>query len=168
MELKARQDIHDLLVRACRGVDRLDRELIVSCYHPDAIDRHGAFNGSPGDFADWVIERHTGNISSCMHHIANEYVEIDGDSARSETCVVVYYRFEKDGEPYDMLAPGRYLDRLTRRNGQWKIQDRLVLFEKDRLDPVKEISVGPLTEKLVRSRRDREDPSYELFPALSA
>jgi hypothetical protein len=163
VELEARLQIHDVLVRLGQGVDRLDRDLIISCYHEDAIDNHGAFVGSREGFADWVIGRHTGHIESCMHFLGNEYVVVDGDQARCESYVVAFYRFLKDGRPYDMTAPGRYLDKFEKREGRWKIIDRLVIFEKDRLDPVIEKSVGPLTEMLQVSRRDDADAAYQFF-----
>ncbi len=162
-ELDARVKIHDVLVRLCQGVDRLDRDLMISCYHPDAVDNHGAFTGNREDFADWVIGRHMGNIHSCVHFIGNEYVELMGDIAKCESYVIAYYRFSKEGRLYDMTAPGRYLDKLERRDGEWKILERLVLFEKDRLDPVVEISSGPLTEALTKSRRDNCDAAYAFF-----
>lgn len=162
-ELDARLQIHDVLVKLGQGVDRLDRDLIISCYHSDAIDNHGAFVGSPEGFADWVIDRHTGHILSCMHHLGNEYIQVDGDTAKSESYVIAMYRFMKEGRLYDMTAPGRYLDKFEKRNGQWKIINRLVLFEKDRHDPVVEKSVGPLTEMLIPSRRDEADAAYAFF-----
>lgn len=162
-EINARAQIHDVLVKLCHGVDRLDRDLIISCYHSDAIDNHGAFVGTPADFADWVIGRHTGHILSCMHFLGNEYIEVDGDAAKCESYVIAMYRFMKEGQLYDMTAPGRYLDKFEKRDGQWKIVDRLVLFEKDRHDPVIEKSIGPLTEMLVTSRRDEGDAAYAFF-----
>src|SRR5690606_8703026 len=39
-----REAIHTVLMRYCRGVDRLDRDLIASVYHPDAYDHHGPSN----------------------------------------------------------------------------------------------------------------------------
>ena len=39
--VSARDEIRELLTRYCRGVDRMDAELIASAYHPDAIDEHG-------------------------------------------------------------------------------------------------------------------------------
>jgi hypothetical protein len=38
-----------------RGIDRLDRELLMSVYHEDAIDDHGVFVGNREEFADWAI-----------------------------------------------------------------------------------------------------------------
>jgi hypothetical protein len=40
-------------VRCCRGVDRMDRELLLSAYHSDAVDDHGMFVGGPEAFADY-------------------------------------------------------------------------------------------------------------------
>ena len=34
-ELLAREEIGDVIKRLARGTDRLDAELIESCYHPD-------------------------------------------------------------------------------------------------------------------------------------
>ena len=57
--LADRMAIHDCLVRYARAVDRLDRELLLSVYHADAIEDHGVFVGSPEGFADWVIGYHS-------------------------------------------------------------------------------------------------------------
>lgn len=54
-ELKDRQDIRDCLVRYCRGVDRFDREMVRSAYHPDAMDDHGDFVGGVENFIDWAF-----------------------------------------------------------------------------------------------------------------
>src|SRR5216683_16224 len=35
------QEIHDLLVRYCRGVDRRDPRLILDAFHEDGTDGHG-------------------------------------------------------------------------------------------------------------------------------
>ena len=36
-----KQEIHEVLMRYCRGIDRCDAELLHSVYHPDATDDHG-------------------------------------------------------------------------------------------------------------------------------
>ena len=40
------QQIADVIYRYARGIDRLDFDLVRSCYHPDAYDDHGSFKGS--------------------------------------------------------------------------------------------------------------------------
>ncbi|WP_221890845.1 nuclear transport factor 2 family protein [Microbispora sp. KK1-11] len=37
-EWSDQQEIHEVVLRYCRGVDRLDMDLVRSAYHPDAID----------------------------------------------------------------------------------------------------------------------------------
>lgn len=54
-EQRDRQEIHDCLLRYTRGVDRHDRELMLSAYHSDAYDDHGVAQGVARDFGDWAI-----------------------------------------------------------------------------------------------------------------
>ena len=79
-----RQQIHDCLMTYSRAVDRLDRELLLSVYHDDAIDDHGVFVGSPVEFADWVIDMHSRAHLSHQHCQFNSTIELDGDTAHAE------------------------------------------------------------------------------------
>ena len=62
-ELFDRQAIRGKLTDYCRATDRLDQELRLSVYHPDAIDDHGIFVGSPEGFVDYSCE-----LNLRMHH----------------------------------------------------------------------------------------------------
>ena len=44
-ELCDRADIFDCMYRYARGIDRMDRELLRSTYHDDAVDDHVGFVG---------------------------------------------------------------------------------------------------------------------------
>jgi hypothetical protein len=57
-EEKDRHEIRQCLLRYTRGVDRHDRALMLSAYHPDAIDEHGVAEGNPEQFCDWAIGWH--------------------------------------------------------------------------------------------------------------
>ena len=157
-EILARQQIHDAVMRYARGVDRLDRDLILSSYHADAIDDHGAFRGSADELADWILERHVGKIPSCTHFIGNSLIRVDGDVACGEIYSSVVYRVASEEGMKDMMAFGRYLDRFERRDGEWKIAERKVLSEMDRIDSVNEES--PSISYGVQGTRDKRDPSY--------
>ena len=50
--LIAKQEITDVVYAYARGIDRLDFELVRSCYPPDAYDDHGAFKGNVDDFIE--------------------------------------------------------------------------------------------------------------------
>ena len=66
-ELHDREAIRDCVARYCRGVDRFDRELILSAFHPDATDEHGKFVGNPREFVAWELEQHSKAHLSHQH-----------------------------------------------------------------------------------------------------
>ena len=80
-ELLDRQDILDCIPRYCRAVDRFDRELLLSCYHPDAIDDHGMFVGGREAFADWAFGYHSIYQNITHHVVTNHTCDLDGDVA---------------------------------------------------------------------------------------
>ena len=169
--LQDRQAIHDCLMRYSRGVDRLDRELLLSVYHEDAIDDHGVFVGNPRQFADWVVAMHTKTHLSHQHCIFNTSVDLQGDTAHVES----YYMFvglNRTGTPLAMSG-GRYLDRFEKRNGRWAIAARLCVRDWAPLAEVPKqldqaaltvVKLDERTTHLMRSgaqvARDKTDPSY--------
>jgi len=156
-----RQAIRDCLMNYCRGVDRLDRALLVSCYHPDAVDDHGVFVGDPEAFADWVIELHGRAQETTQHIITNHVCELDGDVAHAET-YWLFASMNRQGAPLT-LSGGRYIDRLERRDGRWAIALRKCVADwrgapgEGWLPPQ---AVDALNSG-ARPARDRSDPSYE-------
>jgi hypothetical protein len=159
-QLCDRAEIHDCLMRYCRGVDRLDRELVISAYHADALDDHGVVVLPPAEFADWAFSYHSEYQHSTQHAITNVSYDIVGDQAHIES----YYTFWADNKiKPNQIAYGRYIDRFERRNGEWRIAARVCVtdaaFSIDdfQMDPQFAMALaanGP-------SRRDRQDLSYE-------
>jgi hypothetical protein len=124
--LSDRQAILDCLTRYSRGLDRHDEELLTSVYHADATDHHDPFLGSPADFVPWANQFHEADYVAHTHAITNNTVDIEGDVAHSETYVQAVMR-RKDGL-LDVRG-GRYIDRLERRDGVWRIAAREVLVD---------------------------------------
>jgi hypothetical protein len=75
-ELLHREEIHDVIKRLARGTDRLDAEMMASCYHPDGFDDHNAFRGSGTEFAAWVLDA-LSTFSATMHFIASPAIRIE-------------------------------------------------------------------------------------------
>lgn len=161
-KLVDRQDILDCLTRYCRGVDRFDRELLLSAYHPDATDDHGVFVGSPLQFVDWVFNVHGTWQKRTNHVIANHTCEISGDVAHAET-YCIYFGNNRD-DSIDVVG-NRYIDRLERRDGAWRIADRVCMVEWHG-------GLGQITHPGARTamaalmsnapnQRDRTDASYD-------
>ncbi len=159
-ELCDRQDILDCIHRYCRGVDRADRDLLISVYHPDASDDHGTFVGGPEGFADWAIAYHRQYQNATHHIVTNHTCELQGDTAHTET----YWMFcgiNKEGP--STLHFGRYIDRFERRNGRWAIAARACLIEWH--TGLTELTMPPEVQAVMASgglsSRDRSDKSYE-------
>jgi SnoaL-like domain len=51
-ELWDKESIRQCLNRYARGVDRFDRDIVLSPFHSDAIDEHGKSVGSPSQFIE--------------------------------------------------------------------------------------------------------------------
>jgi len=126
-QAKDRQEILDCLHRYTRGVDRQDKALMLSAYHPDAVDQHGVVDDLSAEaFCDWAIGWHREFQTKHQHIISNHTVEIDGNTAHTET-YYIFWGENREGPP--SLCFGRYIDRLEKRNGRWGIAHRTCINE---------------------------------------
>ncbi len=128
-ELLDRQEIARLLARYAHACDRCDGEAMAAVYWPDSWDDHGRDQASGPDFARLM----TGEIiprtcETLSHLLGQSLIEIDGDRAGAETYYLAVTRsLGKDGEPRCNQLGGRYVDRLERRGGEWRIEHRTCL-----------------------------------------
>ncbi len=153
--------IHEVLYRYCRGVDRCDIELVKSVYWPDAIDDHIFFTGSGIDFAETVVPMLHGLLEACQHMLGNIWMHIDDDVACGETYFQSNHRLCDGGG--QAVAGGRYLDRLERRNGEWRIAERKVKIDWEQ-NCTSLLGGEENTKKLFAiDTRNRDDDSYLLF-----
>jgi len=154
-EMLDRQEIWQVLQRYGRGLDRLDFELVRSCYFDDAIDHHGPFVGPPDQFIEWANET-TRSFLNTHHHVVNHHCELDGDDAYAET----YYLFIGAAEraPH-LLSMGRYVDHFQRRDGEWRIANRVAVIENN--FDLSDSATYLLFEMPETASRDRRDVSYQ-------
>ena len=162
-----RQAIADVVLRYCRGIDRLDLDLVRDCYHPDATDEHGPFTGTRDEYVDWVagvLTRFTGT----MHVVANQLIEFehggdtDTDTARCETYGVAYHWGDPpDDERRNFTTGFRYVDHFARRGSKWRIARRVAVREWTHVVPAEQQLVVSPERDGRRGRRDRDDAVYE-------
>jgi hypothetical protein len=158
-QLLDRQDILDCLIRFSRGMDRFDRELFLSAFHSDAVVAAGPFVGGPVALYDWASKLHEQGQSATHHNLLNHTCDLDGDVAHTET----YYLFVgRNRDETNWIAGGRYIDRLEKREGCWKIALRTNAIEWSGLVPTLPIPFADVADILVNGApsRGREDPSY--------
>jgi SnoaL-like domain len=159
-QLLARQDILDCLIRFSRGMDRFDRELFLSAFHPDAVIAAGEFVGGPEHLYDWARDLHEQGQSATHHNLLNHSCDIDGDIAHTET----YYLFVgRNRDETNWLAGGRYIDRLQRRDGEWKIALRTNAIEWSGVVPTMAIPFAEVAGIHLNGApaRSKEDLSYQ-------
>jgi ketosteroid isomerase-like protein len=166
-EILAKDEIREVIMRLARGTDRRDKELMLSCYHPDATDDHGAFRGNADEFADWVVE--SLKPMKTQHFLGQIRIEVEGNVAYSESYCEAHHVFDPGPEmiPPEGMQSGtmdwimwlRYLDRFERRdNGPWLIANRLCAWDFEYMVPASHR--WDLGESFKRGRTDRQDPSY--------
>lgn len=163
MELGVRRlldesEIRQVLARYTRAIDRVDYDLLRTCYHPDARDVHGDFDGTVDEFVEYLAERQN-RTSASAHFIGNQVIELAGDRAWVETYCLVWLRLPGDDSlpESDRFVMVRYCDRFERRAGEWRIADRLTVYSPGRIDWVLEQAH---IEGFLHQRRDRTDPAY--------
>jgi len=155
-----RQEVLDCLTRFSRGMDRFDRELVLSAFHQDAIIAAGDFVGGPADLYRWASDMHRVGQTATHHYLLNNICEIDCDTAHSET----YYLFAaRNRDETNWIAGGRYLDRLERRDGDWRIAVRTNVIEWSGTVPTMPIPFAdvPDIDGNGAPSRDVADPSYQ-------
>lgn len=124
----AQARIRDCLARLARGEDRRDAALVSGAYWPDAVDDHGIFVGGRPEYLAWVVPG-AAAITVTSHVLGQTLLDLRGDEARAETHVTAYHRVDLGEQEHDIVIGGRYLDRLERRDGEWRIAHRTMLYD---------------------------------------
>jgi hypothetical protein len=156
------REIRDVLMRYCRGIDRMDRALVRSCYHDGATDSHGSFDGSVDEYLTWVW-RVLGRYTSTMHLIGNVLVEhVTEGVARAETYGIAFHHTEGGDASGNLVTGFRYVDDFERRDvagsPAWRIARRTAVTEWVRV--ARPEDVWPIPDGMFTGRRDRTDPVY--------
>ena len=158
--IRDRMAIADVVNRHARGHDRFDVELMTACYHPDGVDEHGAAINQGPQYGDWANQIHAQGSIQNLHNITTHTCEIEGDTAHAESYVIVSL-LDPSGTRMRMIN-GRYVDRLEKRDGEWKIALRRCT-----LDMMVEGDASLLQSsyikagRYIKGQRDRSDVSYQ-------
>ena len=165
-ELIDEQQITKLLYKFCRAIDRNDQQLLRSLYHEDATHIQGPCNGPVEQFFE-MAKHLAESMSGGGHHITNILIEVDGNSATSESYAMVISAGlpGESGEPIDLIISARFLDRLEKRNGEWKLAHRCAVFDTNLTLPHTARWDGPFYGEQCKPRRQagKSDPLYRFL-----
>ena len=158
--------IRKLLNSYARATDRVDHELLRSLYHEDAHheDAHhdaGNTNGPVENYlAMWETMARNKPRTSRMHHNTTMLIEIDGDTAWTGTYCLAILRepASEERSARDRFLRIRYVDRIERRAGEWKIAHRKMVWSPGCVNDV--VKDGPFGPDFIVETQDRTDPAY--------
>jgi ketosteroid isomerase-like protein len=165
-----RDEIRDLMLRYARGINRQDWELVLSCYHPDAVEAHLPFwgPGRPDAFVRWV-QGEMANYESVVTFIGNQLIEVYDDAAWGEVYSLnVQRQSDADGSVFHLYGHVRYCIRYERRDGIWRFAARELFIDTGGYEPVPGIPVAgqdgtvAAVKAAPTGRFDTADPSYRL------
>jgi SnoaL-like protein len=158
--LNDRQAILDCISRTSRGNDRFDRNLITGSYHEDGVHEIGR-NRVPGHHYDErANDAHATLFEANLHHVTMHLCEIEGDVAHAESYVIGLF-LDKGAQTSKILS-GRYIDRLEKRHGKWKIVVRRATVEVVLEGSAAYMHLPFFSERgYLRGSRDKSDLSYQ-------
>jgi hypothetical protein len=160
-----RMAIEDCLVRYCHAIDRCDAELMRAVYWPEATDDHVHWKGNAEAFVAFAMPALKSTRDQTTHTLSNILIRVTANDARVQSHFIAYERMRrKDGTFNDVTIGGRYLDRMEKRNGEWRISERKVVFDWWRIWPDSyDGNRGLFGKKIEVGQRDGTDPSAALF-----
>lgn len=162
-QLLDRQEITNILYRYCRGVDRMNLTEVATCYWPDATDNHGVYTGTVDGFLDFLQQWEPDGEGA--HLVTNVMIDFQSPQrAFVESYVVSVSTTTIEGEMQDMSVGGRYLDWFEKRDDEWRIAERTLVIDWNRLCPTRSAwhrAHFPLVER--RGGKSASDPLYEFL-----
>lgn len=163
--LRDRQQIHDVYRRYIWGFDRRDVERTKSAFWHDAQISYGTTTNSVDQFVRTHFAGHDAVSDKALQPVDEMSVDIDHDTAHV-VAYLVEFNTLKNGR--SRISGVRYIDRLDRRQGEWRIAVREVIFEfltetdNNLLSNLSEMAKGRpySTSPCGMGTRDKRDPAY--------
>lgn len=130
------EQINSLLARYCFVVDTGDAEEIAGLFWENAeVDFNGSVNSGANEmqkgFRRW-IEKYRDPVVGLRHTIHLPVIDLDGDTATAK----MYYDADGHSRRRGRLISlrGVYVDRLEKRQGEWRFAKRTVSIFRSMLD----------------------------------
>lgn len=161
-ELSSKDAIRECVYRIERGMDRIDIDFLRSAFHDDAKVQW--LTPEPVPVEEWLGNfGHIKNMTrQAQHMIGNILIDLQGDTANVESYELTRHLTLMGEDWKDLIYSARYLDRFSRRDGEWKIDFRIKIMDWMR---IMEGSDPAWDNTPIKGSRDSEDISYKMFGA---
>lgn len=162
-EMLDHHEIRTLLATYCHGCDRGDEVEMASVYAADSWDDHGPRKMDGRRFSIDTVEE-TLRVTTVVNHLLGQsLITVNGDEAGAETYFLATVTYPvRDDRPNSVnQLGGRYVDRLVRENGQWRIKDRVCVREWSISHPMERDWLAG--RGFVEGQRTQDDRSYAVL-----
>lgn len=161
-EMLDHHEIRKTLSEYCHGCDRCDEERMGSVYLEDSFDDHGNFRASGPEFVRLMTAEVRTTTTGLSHLLGQSLIRVDGDEAGAETYFLAVIRKagEDGGETCHQLG-GRFIDKLNRVDGRWRIKHRCVVRDWSISLPIEQDWVAE--NGLRNGARSDDDPAFAIL-----
>ncbi|WP_326837512.1 nuclear transport factor 2 family protein [Amycolatopsis rhabdoformis] len=150
-------EILQLVVRERQVRDRGWWDELPGCYHPEATIRTSWFSGTIAEYVERSKDMHTSDPST--HRVGVPVVRAHGDRSVVELPMTIEFRGDVRGVECDLAVQIRFITRVERRDGTWRILSSEAVFEHDTLTPTMPGSAPKVTSEDLAGFR----PSYRML-----
>lgn len=129
----------------------------------DTFPNVSRFEGDIDGFVAGSQKMARGGAANATHTLCPVVVQVNGDKAVTESTGSINIRFNLEGLNYDCTSYTRFISRLQKVNGEWKLLTLHVIYDRDTITPVVPMSSPPAKFDLTGHR-----PSYSCIGWLMA
>jgi hypothetical protein len=153
-----RTEIFDLVrfERLCR--DQRDFPGMLGCFVPNAPVRTTWFDGTVEGFAEASRKKMTSG-SQAKHWIMPARLEISDGRALVESPALIFDRLTFDGIEFDTFQYCRFVSRVMKTAGGWKLGSFEGIYQRDQMQAVDPRDPLPVDWNIIKSLR----PSYKFI-----
>ena len=110
---------------------------LLDAFHPEGAISVSWYDGPYREFVSQsrqLAEAHRDMV--IKHQVAIPLIKVKGNRGLSEASVTISVRSRTPGGTFEQTSYARFIDRVERRDGRWRILRRDTVYERDRLDAV--------------------------------
>jgi SnoaL-like domain len=164
-ELREMLDCHQIrrtLAEYCRGSDRCDEQLMASIYARESWDDHGVVQAPGDEFSRVMCQMVIDTTQTMSHTLGQSSISVTGDEAGAETYFIAVARETTPaGIERCCQLGGRFVDRLVREDGRWKVSHRTVVRDWSVAIPMDHDWES--SNSLTPGQRSSADPSFAVL-----
>jgi hypothetical protein len=162
-EMLDHYEIRKTLAEYCHGCDRVDSKLMASVYTgADSFDDHGLVQAPGPDYTRAMIGIIQERTEVVSHILGQTLIKVEGDVGAAETFFLTQIRsIGADGQPRLSQQAGRFVDRLVRTEGKWRIKHRIAVNDVSITLKIEEDELAASNMKT--GTRDASDPGASLL-----